>query len=165
MPEAMLKDLGPCQVTFNSVDLGTTLGGVIFRDSMNQVVVGEDQAGTTPVDHILTGRSIQVEVPLSRSTLAQLVAVIPGNSNYSSYMIVNNQAGIARAASAQKLVIQPLVNGAPSADALTIFKASPITDIELTFDNENQRVYKVTFNVYPDTAANNNRLYQIGNTP
>lgn len=164
MPEAMLKDLGPCQITFNSVDLGKTMGGVIFRDSMNQVPVMEDQAGSTPVDHILTGRNIQVEIPMSRSTLAQLTAVLPGASSYGSYTVVNNQAGIARAATAAKLVIQPLVDGSPSADALTIWKASPITDIELTFDNENQRVYKVLFNVYPD-ASNNNRLYQIGNTP
>lgn len=164
MGEAMLKDLGPCQITFDSVDLGKTKGGVTFRDGMNQVPVLEDQAGSTPVDHILTGRNIQVEVPMSRSTLAQLSAVVPGASSYGSYMIVNNQAGIARAASAAKLVLQPLVDGSPSADALTIFKASPITDIELTFDNDNQRVYKVMFNVYPD-SANNDRLYQIGDTP
>lgn len=164
MPEAVLKDLGPAQVTFNSVDLGKTMGGVRFRDSGNQAPVVEDQAGTTPVDHIITGRLISVEIPMSRSTLAQLATVIPGASNGGSYVLVKNQAGITRADSAAKLVIQPLVDGVASADALTVFKASPNTDIELTFDNENQRVYKVTFNVYPDTD-NANRLYQIGNTP
>jgi hypothetical protein len=163
MPEALLKDLGPCSITFNGVDLGKTMGGVTFRDSMNQVEVKEDQAGSTPVDHILTGRTIQVEVPMSRSTLAQLAVVIPGASSFGSYLVVSNHAGIARAASAAMLIISPLVDGAASADKLTIFKASPITDIELAFDNENQRVYKVTFNVYPD-ADNGNRLYQIGNT-
>lgn len=162
MPEAMLKDLGPCQVTFNSVDLGKTLGGVTFRDSMNQVPVMEDQAGSTPVDHILTGRNIQVEVPMSRSTLAQLTTVIPGSSSFGSFTIVSNHAGIARAANAAQLVLTPLVDGVASGDSLTIYKASPITDIELTFDNENQRVYKVMFNVYPD-SENSNRLYKIGN--
>lgn len=164
MSEALLKDLGPCQVTFNSVDLGKTKGGVKFRDSMNQVEVMEDQAGSTPVDHIQTGRKISVEVPMTRSTLAQLAAVIPGVSNFTTYLKVSNHAGIARAATAAKLVLQPLVDGVPSGDALTIFKASPNMDMELTFDNENQRVYKVTFNVYPDSTAGN-VLYQIGNTP
>ena len=164
MSEALLKDLGPCQITFNSVDLGKTMGGVKFRDGMSQVPVMEDQAGTTPVDHILTGRTISVEVPMSRSTLAQLSKVIPGSSSFGSYLKVSNHAGIARASSAAKLVLQPLVDGVPSGDALTIWKASPVTDIELNFDNENQRVYKVTFNVYPD-ASGANRLYQIGNTP
>lgn len=163
MPEALLKDLGPCQITFNSVDLGKTMGGVTFKDSMNQVEVKEDQAGTTPVDHILTGRVIHVEVPMSRSTLAQLAAVLPGASNYGSYIKVFNQAGITRLDNAAALVLTPLVDGVASGDALTIFKASPITDIELAFDNENQRVYKVMFNVYPD-ADNNDQLYQIGNT-
>lgn len=164
MPEALLKDLGPCSITFNGVDLGKTMGGVIFRDGMNQVPVMEDQAGSTPVDHILTGRQIQVEVPMSRSTLAQLAAVIPGASSYGSYVKVFNQAGIARASNAAKLVISPLVDGIASGDKLTVFKASPLADIELSFDNENQRVYKIVFNVYPD-ADNNNQLYQIGNAP
>ena len=162
MPEALIKDLGPCQITFNSVDLGKTKGGVIFRDSMDQVAVSEDQAGTTPVDHILTGRKISVEVLMSRSTLAQLTKVIPGASSMGSYAVIKNQAGIARASTAQQLILAPLVNGVASTERLTIFKASPVTEIELQFDNENQRVYKVTFNVYPD-ADNGNRLYQIGN--
>jgi hypothetical protein len=162
MPEALIKDLGPCQVTFNSVDLGKTKGGVIFRDSMNQVEVMEDQAGSTPVDHILTGRKISVEILMSRSTLAQLIKVIPGASSLGSYTIINNKSSITRASTAASLILAPLVNGVASTERLTIFKASPITDIELSFDNENQRVYKVTFNVYPD-ADNSNRLYQIGN--
>ena len=162
MPEALIKDLGPCQVTYNSVDLGKTKGGVIFRDSMNQVEVMEDQAGTTPVDHILTGRKISVEILMSRSTLAQLIKVIPGASSLGSYTIINNKSGIARASTAAMLILAPLVNGVASTERLTIFKASPVTEIGLQFDNENQRVYKVTFNVYPD-ADNSNRLYQIGN--
>jgi hypothetical protein len=162
MPEALIKDLGPCQVTFNSVDLGKTKGGVVFRDSMNQVEVMEDQAGTTPVDDILTGRKISVEILMSRSTLAQLCKVIPGASSMGSYAVIKNHAGIARASSAAQLILAPLVDGVASADRLTIFKASPVTDIELQFDNENQRVYKVVFKVYPD-ADNGNRLYQIGN--
>lgn len=160
MPEALIKDLGPCQITFNGVDLGKTKGGVVFRDSMEQVPVNEDQAGTTPVDHILTGRKISVEVPMSRSTLAQLTKVIPGASSMGSYAVVKNKPGTARAADAQQLILAPLVNGIASAERLTIFKASPVTDIELTFDNENQRVYKVTFNVYPQADGS---LYQIGN--
>lgn len=162
MPEALIKDLGPCQITFNGVDLGKTKGGVIFRDSMIQAEVLEDQAGSTPVDHIATGRKISVEVPMSRSTLAQLTKVIPGASSCGSYAVIKNQPGIARASTAQQLIIAPLVNGVAGTDRLTIFKASPVTELELQFDNENQRVYKVTFNVYPD-ADNGNRLYQIGN--
>lgn len=162
MAEATLKDLGPCQITFNGVELGKTKGGVVFRDSMNQVEVLEDQAGTTPVDHIQTGRTIQVEVPLTRPSLAQLAAVIPGVSNFTSYLMVSNHAGIARAASAAQLILAPLVDGVASSDRLTIFKASPNMEMELTFDNENQRVYKVVFNVYPD-ADNGNRLYKLGN--
>ena len=161
MPEALIKDLGPCSITFNGVDLGKTKGGVIFRDSVNQVEVSEDQAGSTPVDHILTGRKISVEIPMSRSTLAQLNKVIPGASSRSSSSLIRNQPGATRAASAQQLILSPLVNGVAGTDRLTIFKASPVADIELTFDNEKQRVYKIVFNVYPD-ANNGNQLYKIG---
>lgn len=162
MPEAMLKDLGPCTITFNGVDLGKTKGGVIFRDQEEQVEVKEDQAGATPVDHISLGRKITIEVPMTRSTLAQLTAVIPGVSSFGSYLRVSNHAGIARASTAAQLIIAPLVDGVAGSDRLTVFKASPKMDMELQFDNENQRVYKVTFNVYPD-ASQGNRLYQIGN--
>jgi len=162
MSEALVKDLGPCSVTFNGVDLGKTKGGVIFRDSVKQVEVMEDQAGSTPVDHVLTGRSISVEVPMSRSSLAQLTKVIPGASSMGSYAVIKNVPGTLRADSAAELLISPLVNGVAGTDGITIYKASPVSDIELVFDNENQRIYKITFNVYPD-SDNGNRLYQYGN--
>ncbi|HOY09614.1 MAG TPA: hypothetical protein PLB05_06010 [Candidatus Omnitrophota bacterium] len=158
---AVLKDLGPCQITFDGVDIGKTHGGVTFRDSLVQTEVKEDQAGATPVDHIINGRSIQVEVPMTRSTLAQLMIVLPGASSFGSHIRVCNYVGIQRAAYAKQLIITPLVDGVPQEDSLTIFKASPIPDIELIFDAESQRVYKVIFNAYPDSTKNNG-LYQLG---
>lgn len=163
MPESLIKDLGPCNVSFNDVDLGKTMGGVIFRDATEERPIMEDQAGTTPVDALITGRTVTVDCPLTRASLAQLVAVIPGASSFGSYIIVNNQAGITKLQNAQKLELIPLVDGAESSDRLTIFLASPRTDIEIVFDNDNQRVYKVVFSAFPD-SANNNRMYQIGNT-
>ena len=162
--ESLLKDLGPCSVEFNGVNVGTSKGGITFRDTTNQQAIMEDQAGSTPVDHVITGRTIEVEVLLSRVSLAQLSKVIPGASSFGSYIKVNNEPGTTRFSGAQKLVLAPVVNGSDSADKLTIFKAAPRTEIELVFDNEGQRVYKVVFTGYPD-SSNNNQLYQIGNAP
>lgn len=162
--DPVLNDLGPCKVTFNGVDLGTTKGGVKFKDNLDQSAVLTDQSGTTPEDHILTGRVVSVEVPLTRSNLAKLSKVIPGMSSFASYSQVRNQVGIARKATSAQLVLQTLIDGVASGDAITIFKASPSPDMEITFDNENQRIYKINFAVYPDTS-NGNRMYRIGTVP
>lgn len=164
MPQATIKDLGPCTITWDGVDLGKSFGGVVFRDGMTKQAVMEDQLGTTPVDHIITGRQCSVDVPMSRTTLAQLAKVMPGASSGGSFVRVRNLTGIACASLAKKLVLAPLVDGSASSDKLTIFLAYPTPEIELTFNNESQRVYKVVFNAYPDQTAGN-RMYQIGGTP
>jgi hypothetical protein len=153
----MIRDLGPCLVLYNNVDLGATLGGVKFKYTEESKPVNEDQKGVTNVDEIKVGASVcEVEVPLTRSTLAKLAQVI-GGSSYSIYRIrVNNQVGVSMYDNAEALILKPIVDNVASSDSkdwLNIPKAYPKVDFDITFDNAGQRIYKVMFKGFPDVSS------------
>ena len=134
-----VKDLGPCQVLYNNVDLGPTLGGVKFKETLNSVDIKEDGHGVTPVDAIFTGRVVTVEATFTRSSLAQLESMIESSTAGADNLAVVNSVG----------------NVASSDDTewLYVHRAYPIADAVLTYDNSSQRVVKVTFKAFPDDAS------------
>lgn len=157
-----LKDLGPCSVIFDSVDLGATQGGVIFRHTESSKPVNEDQKGVTPVDEIKTGASCSVEVPLTRTSLGNLAKVVGASSYTGTRLRVKNATGISLLDNAKVLILKPIVNGVTSTTAsewLTIQKAYAKADFELAYNNEGQRIYKVVFTAFPDA---NDELWRIG---
>ncbi len=157
-----IKDLGPCQVTFDGVSLGETSGGVIFRHTEESRPVRVDQQGVTNVDELKVGVSCEVKVPLTRSSLAQLAKVI-GNSVYTggATLEVGVVIGESLLDNAKQLIIKPIIDSEVSTDEstwLTVYKAYPKADLEVTYDFENQRVYKVIFKAFPDSG----KLWKIG---
>lgn len=162
MGNGVIKDLGPCSVTYGD-DLGTTLGGVIFRYTEESRPVNEDQKGVTNVDEIKVGASCEAEVPLSRSSLGILATVIGGSSYTGTKLKVKNQVGISMYDNAQELILKPIIDNVPSSDEKTwlrIPKAYPRMDAEIVYNNEGQRVYKVIFKGFPD--ADTGLMWQIG---
>jgi len=158
----IVKDLGPCQVWFNSASVGKTFGDVIFRDTGESRPVHEDEKGVTPVDSIRVGRNVEVEVPMTRQSLAELAIVIPGASVDGTLMDVDNQVGVSRYDAALELIIKPIVDNVVSASInwLTISLASPEIDAEVVYNNEGQRVFKVIFKAFPDPTTG--KIYSIG---
>jgi hypothetical protein len=71
--------LGVCNVLFDGVDLGFTKGGVEVEVATSTHEITVDQLGETPIDEIVTGRTVQATVPLAETTLDNLVAVMPGS--------------------------------------------------------------------------------------
>ena len=157
------KDLGPCGVLFNSNDLGSTLGGVSFRYTEESRPVHEDQKGVTEVDGIKVGASCEVELSLTRSSLALLSIIIGGSSYTGNVLNVRNEVGRSMYDNAAALVLKPIVNGVVSTSVstwLTIPKAYPKVDLEVAYNNEGQRVYKVMFKGFPD--ASSGLIWKIG---
>lgn len=156
-----IKDLGPCEVNFDGVSLGATMGGVIFRHTEESRPVREDQQGVTNVDELKVGVSCEIEVPLTRSSLGQLSKVI-GNSTYTGTKLeVGVVVGESLLDHAKVLILKPIIDSVVSTDErtwLTVYKAYPRADLELTYNYENQRVYKVIFKAFPD----NGKLWKIG---
>ncbi len=156
-----IKDLGPCEVNFDGVSLGATMGGVIFRHTEESRPVREDQQGVTNVDELKVGVSCEIEVPLTRSSLGQLSKVI-GNSTYTGTKLeVGVVVGESLLDHAKVLILKPIIDSVVSTDErtwLTVYKAYPRADLELTYNYENQRVYKVIFKAFPDGT----KFWKIG---
>lgn len=158
----VLRDLGPCSVTFNSVDLGPAYGDIVVRFNMEDKPIYENSKGIAEVDSVLVGAKMEIEVPLSRSTLAQLNAVVPSSTISNNKMTVNSPVGVSMYDSAAELILKPLVGGVAGANTswITVPHASPKADFEIVYNNENQRVYKVVFKCFADPTTG--KIYHIG---
>ena len=154
------RDLGPCIAEWGGTSLGRTNGGVTFRYSEEDANVVEDQLGTDPVDKIIVGAPVEVEVPLTRMSLASLSSVLAGSSGSGtsgSTMTVKSATGTSRYDRAEELVLKPVLENG-SADPTTsrwlhIYKASPRANFEIIYDNANQRIYNVVFDGFPDQSG------------
>ena len=170
MPIAPFRDLGPCFVRWDpldvNLDLNPTYGGVKFRDSLLFSDVFEDGHGETPVDAVTKGRTVEVEVPMTRFSLNQLLAVIEGSALVGSSLSVSNAVGNAMYAHAAEVIVKPIednVEGLP-AEWTHFFRCFPVIDQEIVFDNSEQRVAKVLFKVFPsqDTTEGLGKMYRYG---
>lgn len=166
MSQAKIYDLGPCEVVFNGTSLGKTHGDVVFKYNIESRDIKEDQAGVTPVDAVLVGGVCECTVPMTRSTLAQLAAAIPGASLTTANLLEsNNPVGVSRYDLAGSLVLKPIVNNAATTDQtrwLTIHKAHPSPNFEVVFNNEGQRVFNVMFKAFPNQSTPIGSIWRMG---
>ena len=156
MPALNIKDLGPCQVLWNTVDLGPTLGGVTFREEQHSVDIHEDGHGDSPVDAITTGKVTTVEANFARSTLAQLEYMIESATKGTSNLKVVNSVGNAMFANSKELILKPLVDNVASvttSEWLHIHRTYPLGAPEFKYDNSGQRILKVIFKCFPDDLS------------
>lgn len=161
-----IKDLGPCQVLYDAVDLGPTLGGVTFKEELKTVDIKEDGHGDTPVDSIFMGRTVAIECKFTRSTLAQLEKMIESSTKSATGLAVKNSVGNSMYARAKELILKPLVDNVASAASgewLHVHKAYPVASVNFGYDNSGQRVVNVTFRAFPDqTSGSVGQLWRMG---
>jgi len=140
------------------------MGGVHFRYTEEGRPVNEDQKGVTETDQIKVGVSgCEIEVPLSKSSLAILAKVVKGATRIGALLQVKNHVGVSMYDNAAVLVLKPIIDNAVSTNSetwLTMNKAYPRADFDIGYDNEGQRVYKIVFKVFPD--ATTGELWRIG---
>ncbi len=167
----VLRDLGPAKVIIDPdgttpVDLGAVLGSIEFKDEVKKKEIKEEASGETMVDAVFTGREVTLKVPLTRSQLAQLAAVIPGAVLATSVLTVSNKVGSPMYASAKKVTVKPIVDGVVStteSEWLTIYKAYPIASPNWKWDASNQRVTDVTFICFPSQeTGSEGKFYDVG---
>ena len=159
----MSLELGPCSVAFGTAggetDLGKTHGGVTVRISDDSVDLKSDQSGTSPEDTVITGTTVEVELALAEITMARLATAL-GQTAFGSDTGVpgENKVGYSMADNAQSLLLKKYVDGIESTDAADQIRfpaACPMSDIELSYDAENQRVLKVKFKCFKTTVSAN----------
>lgn len=166
MSSLPIKDLGPCQVLYNSVDLGSTFGGVQFTDEQKYKELHTDQMGETIVDAVFTGREAKVVAKLTMTSLANLDTVIASSTAGATNLKVSASVGTAMYASANELILKPMVDGVASSTTsewLHCHKAYPISKVDWGYDATNQRIVEVTFICFPSQAtATLNEIWRIG---
>jgi hypothetical protein len=119
--------LGACDVNYDSVDLGLTKGGVQVNITTTKHEVKVDQFGETIANDIIMGRQGTVTVPMAETDLTKLAKVIPGATLVTDTTDVANKA-----------------------DDVTVPLAGVSGDIQFAFQVDQERVYNVTFTMYPD---------------
>lgn len=153
MPALNIKDLGPCQVLWNNIDLGPTHGGVTFKEDQTFNDIFEDGHGKTPVDAVTSGKLTGVEANFTRSSLTQLEYMIESATKGTNNLKVVNSVGNAMFASSEELILKPLVDNVATvttSEWLHVHRTYPLGAPEFKFDNSGQRVIKVVFKCFPD---------------
>jgi hypothetical protein len=158
MSMGIVRDLGPCQIDWGADNLGAIFGDVKMASSENAVDIFEAAYGQTPVDAVFTGAGpVEVTVPFTRQTLANLVKILPGGSlsGSSGVVVMANTVGKTMYDLSKPLFIKPLVNGTAVANGywLRVEHAYPMPELDITFNNADQRVYNVRFRGFADATT------------
>lgn len=154
------RDLGPCSILFDpsgaNLELNPLFGGVTFKDEVLSVEIKEDGQGETPVDHVHTGRIVELTIPMTRSTLEKLNAAIAGSVKTGTTLKVSNKVGASCFANSKEIIIKPVEDNVATVDTnewLHLHRCYPFSNLEWIFDNSGQRVTNVVFKTYPDDAT------------
>lgn len=158
MPTSPILDMGPAELVWgygesDAAYLGKTLGGVKVTMETNAADILEDQNGDAPVNAVLTGSVMNVEVTLTRLSIAQLRRVMLTSEPAGGPCItpIENQVGCDLYSLAKALVIKPLCGNEISTNPcewLHIYKTYPLVGLDLTYDKDTQRVFPVKFKVF-----------------
>jgi len=156
MPKLPFGDKGPVQVVWDyggtPLVLNPVLGTVTLRATDSVSDVQEEGWGETPVDAVFTGTVVELEVPMTRSTLDQLTSLLEGvESGAGGIAIFKAKAGCDMYANAKQVVLKPLCDNQPDSDTshwILLYKCFPYRTFELGFDREGQRVHMVVFKVF-----------------
>ncbi len=162
MPLGPTRDLGHCEIWWNSSKVGEYHDSVGVRFSGTEAEVFEASFGSTPVDCVITGQMpMEVDVPFTRLTLAALASIIPGGSNSGgesgNVAVYDNMVGSAVVADslAKELIIKPIHANAVSSEDywLTVPLSYPKPSFDFAYNNDGQRVYMTTFKSYPNSTS------------
>lgn len=160
-------DFGPAELTWNSVVLGKTVanpdggmhGGLRLQVSTQTAEVMRDAQGK--YDEIIVRQVFAIQANLTGLSIEQMSKIIPGAALSAGptdkQMTFGNAVGTSARGSAQAMIIKPILNGVTSVTAaqwLNLTKTYPKPEIDLAFSVDNQKIWAVTFGVYPDDSGN-----------
>jgi len=157
----MALELGPCEVAFGAAgseaDLGKTFGGVTVRISDDSVDLKSDQYGSSAEDTVITGTTVEVELALAELDLATM-AIALNQTQAGDALPGENKVGTSLLNIAQQLKLTKYSGGAVSTadgDRIIFPAAAPMSNVELSYDAENQRVMRLTFKCFPKEVTAN----------
>ena len=160
--------MGPCSLTFNTVDVGLTLGGVKVNYERKLTDLKADKYGENAIDAALTSTELTVEVKVAEPVVQQIKNAIPEGAFNSGplgeQLGFGAGEGTSMRASAAQLTLHPLSKAATDySEDLTVYLAYPSSPVPLNYEVANQRVFEVTFSALVSEAYTvGRRLGHIG---
>lgn len=153
--------LGVCVITYDSVDLGLTLGGVEVEVTTTTHEVKVDSFGETPVKEFITGRTCMVKVPMVETTIANMAILMPASTVFSTGgSRIDVDVGISTdlLALAKVLKLSP-VNQTGDEEDFIIPLAGIMGSMNFAYKIDQERVFMAEFKAYPDI---NDLLFTFG---
>lgn len=157
-------DLGPCQAIFDGTDLGYNMDAKV-KVTDETAPIKTAQTGSASVNDVITGRMVEIELTMTRSTPAQVNKIMPASTLTLNELMIKNPVGTSKREIAKKLVLKRIKEGAVSTDPtewLTFFEAAPHAQAEWGFDVSTQRVTKAMFRAYPAEEVPSGETYAVG---
>jgi len=167
-------EMSSAQVTFNSVDLGTFVDGVVFTYTVGIEKIYVDQF-TMPVRHVITTEDAQAVLTLSEYQLTKIQYALSGGTYVLDSGSVKKKISVGggtidESADYLELVITPVVDGSGTigSDAnhkITIYKCVAVSGLETTFQKTGLRGTAVTFEAIRDSSqAAGAQLFLLGDS-
>lgn len=170
-PDIRNLRIGVCSVIFNSRHLGNTKEGVNFNYEPSFADVTADKYGSSPIDKVLTGETLEIEISLAEPNANNLFAAI-GASDLDSgaagdRLNIGRSAGFSLLKNKAAILVLHLVADAAALtnEDIVIYSAVPTASLEMNYEVDNQRIFKVTFSALIDeTYGDGRRFGHIGLT-
>ena len=168
-------EIGPCQVTFNAIELGFFSGGVTWEYTIGWVDITADQS-TMLLDRRIQSERLVVTVPMLETTLDMLVSgshsVVPTATRQTSSTKRLLQIGghQVAASDAKALIITPLTDGAQTLSTddnldIRVHKAFPAPQLKKSYTMGEVRIIPVEFHAIADiTKDSGDMLFELGDS-
>lgn len=163
--------MGAATISLNGVDIGNTWGGAVVTIDRKFVDLNVDAYGTMPVNKVLTGQSLEVEVTLAEPVAHLIAAAYPETSDTIGSLHekvgIGSPIGTQLLQYAKQLILHPVDRSASDlTQDVVVYLAVSADPIALNYQFDKQRLYKVKFYGFVSTAHGPGySLGQIGQDP
>ncbi len=167
MGSATNVQVGICDVSYNGLDLGHTIGGVEVSYEPEHHDVSVDKYGNSVVQRYLLGEKLTAKLALAEYTIANLRNAMPqatfaGAAN--TRITLGAAAGKKATDDAYQLVLHPINEGTRRHDVV-IYKAYVASTVVLPHKVDEEKVVEVTFEALIDESrSDGNYLGLIGDS-
>lgn len=161
-PDVTLITAGPAQFQLNSSEVGHTSGGIGCTVTPQNRARNVDEFGTSEVAIIHQGDEVRLTVPWAEWAADTLSEVYnPGNdqtaltSTNAPYMGIGRSSGYIYTAKDGKIIPRLTEN---AGKLVQMFKVTPIGEISLSHDSENDRIFETEFACLVDETRTDGEL-------
>jgi hypothetical protein len=163
--------MGAASLTLGGSDIGNTWGGATVTIDRKFVDLNVDAFGTMPVNKVLTGQSLTVEVTLAEPVAHLILNAYPETTDTIGSLHekvgIGSPIGTGLLQYAKQLILHPVDR--PISDLtqdVVVYRAVSADPIALNYQFDKQRLYKVVFYGLAGTDHGTGyTLGQIGQDP